>query len=90
MKCENLCLKMVRRSLHKLSSAYVPDFTVSMYFAERVSMISYVCVFLEGVESYCVFLEKGCGCCAMGRKIFLADDMRIFSENPIAKCLSKK
>ena len=80
MKCENLCLKMVNRSLHKLSSAYVPDFTVSMYFAERVSMISYVCV----------FLEKGCGCCAMGRKIFLADDMRIFSENPIAKCLSKK
>ena len=49
MKCENLCLKMVRRSLHKLSSAYVPDFTVSMYFAERVSMISYVCVFLEKV-----------------------------------------
>ena len=80
MKCENLCLKMVRRSLHKLSSAYVPDFTVSMYFAERVSMISYVCV----------FLERGCRSSAMGRKIFLANDMRMFFENPVAKCLSKK
>ena len=80
MKCENLCLKMVRRNLHKLSSAYVPDLLTSLYFAERVSMISYVCV----------FLEKGCGCCAMGRKIFLAVDMRIFFGNPITKCLSKK
>ena len=66
--------------MHKLSSAYVPDSTVSMYFAERDSMISYVCV----------FFEKGCGCCAMGRKIFLANDMRIFFGNPVAKCLSKK